>query len=180
MEQGIIWVDVETTGIDPHDGHLLLEVACLVTDLDLNVFDEQGYQSAVFYDAGYVNIAKNIASPYVQDMHTKTGLWDRLPDGKTLDVIDQELYSYVTKFIPEPLTSRLGGNSVGLDRDYINMFLPLTASHIHYRNIDVSTLAGLGTWWYGEKMVKKTTHAAMDDIQESIAELKFLREKILK
>lgn len=180
MEKGIVWIDVETTGIDPHDGHLLLEVACLVTDLELNVLDDDGYQSAVFYEPGHVAIAKNIADPYVQNMHTKTSLWDRLSQGKTLSVIDQELHSYITGFIPEPLTARLGGNSVGLDRNFINMFLPETASHIHYRNIDVTTLAGLGIWWYGEQMVKKTTHAAMDDIKESIAELKMLREKIMK
>lgn len=180
MEQGIIWIDVETTGIDPNEGHLLLEVAVLVTDLQLNILDDNGYQSPIFYDEGNTAIAKSIADPYVQGMHAKTGLWERLQSGKPLETVDEEAYSYITSFIPEPQTSRLGGNSVGLDRNYINMFLPKTAAHIHYRNLDVSSVAGLGQWWYGERFEKKTTHAAMDDIRESIAEMQFLREKIMK
>jgi oligoribonuclease len=178
-EQSICWIDVETTGTDC-EKDVLLEVACLVTDLDLNILDESGYESVLWYPEGLIDELKTKTVPFVIDMHEKTGLWDRLPQGKMKHRVDAELIEYIQNFIPEPQTARLGGNSITLDRNFINKNLPSVGGHLHYRSVDVSTLSGLVQYWDSEqtRYRKKTVHSAMSDIRESIEELQFLRKRI--
>lgn len=176
----LAWTDVESTGIDP-DENVLLEVACIITDTDLNVLDEQGFQRTVYFPTTMVEALKSRANEYVVDMHTSTGLWDRLPNGTPLSLIDEEFYAYLTSFAPEPRTAWLGGNSITLDRNFLGKYLPKTFGHLHYRSVDVTSWAGPAQWWYkGLQLHKKTLHNALSDIQESIQELKFLRENMLQ
>lgn len=181
MEQKIFWGDVETNGTDDHKNDVLLEVAMLVTDLDLNVLDEEGYQAVILYTEEEVAEIKSRTSQYVLDMHEKTGLWDRLPEGKPLAQVDAELVAYLKSFVPEEKSARLAGNSITLDRNFMRKFLPLTFNHLHYRSIDVSTVAGLAQYWAKPKVQyrKKTLHSAFSDITESIEELRFLRQNIM-
>lgn len=175
----ITWVDVETMGVDANANELL-EVACLITDTELNILDEVGYQSAVFFSPDEVSALKAKASDFIIDMHSKTDLWNRLStEGKSLEQIDNELFSYVKSFIPE-VGSRLAGNSITLDRNFLNANLPNVAGHLTYRSFDVSTIAGLAQEWYGPDVVykKRTLHSADSDIRESIEELRFLRNQI--
>jgi oligoribonuclease len=178
-EQSICWIDVETNGTDC-EKNVLLEVACLVTDLELNILDETGYESVIWYPETLVDELKSNTDPFVVDMHEKTGLWDRLSQGKMKHKVEVELFEYIHAFIPERQTARLGGNSITLDRNFINKNLPSVGNHLHYRSIDVSTLAGLAQYWVSPKVQykKKTLHSAFSDIRESIEELKFLRENI--
>ena len=171
----IVWADVESTGLSPYapSNDKLLQVACVITDNDLNILDEVGYEAVVYYSEEETKTVFAHANEYVQNMHTNTGLWDRLAvDGKTLETIDSELLSYIKQFQPEPKKAWLGGNSIKLDRDFLGFFLPNTFEHIHYRSVDVTSFAGIIEAKYGYTFKKKATHNAMDDIRESLAELK--------
>jgi len=175
----ITWIDVETTGLNAHE-HRLLEVACLVTDENLNILDQRGYQAVVHHSEEEFGLAVLAANEYVSDMHMKTGLWERLPHGKPLGKIDSELSAYVAQF-SKPRTSPVGGNSVRLDMNFMDAYLPLTAGHLDYHMRDVSTIAGLASDWFGAPWFEKASdHTAMTDIQESIRELKHYRELIFK
>lgn len=180
-EEFITWIDVETTGVEAFNGDVLLEVACLITDRNLNIMDDYGYQAVIHYSETEVENLKASTVPFVVEMHDKTGLWDRLPDGKPRTVVDVELLYYIQQWVPLARSTRLAGNSITLDRNFLTAYLPGVASHLHYRSIDVSTLAGLAQYWSRTpvKYEKKTLHSAFDDINESIEELRFLRKEVM-
>lgn len=176
----ITWVDVETSGLDPRKCSLL-EIAVLVTDENLNILDTDGYQAVVHHGFWRARRAYRKAVPFVQEMHTRTGLWDKLEDGKPLKQIDQELHSYIAKF-SLPRTSPVGGNSVRLDMNFMDRYLPETATHLDFHMRDVSTVGGLARdWGYGLPWFEKASdHTAMTDIRESIRELRHYREAIFR
>lgn len=179
MQFCIDWIDVETTGIEAHNEHLL-QVSCLVTDLELNLLDETGYTSEILYSSEEINFMKSSTSPYVLNMHETTGLWDKLSTGKPLNQVDTELRNYLADFHATE-EGYLGGNSITLDRNFLNHHLPNTAGFLHYRSIDVTGLAILAEAWYnGLVFPKRNTHDAKDDIRESLDQLKFLRKTIFK
>ena len=176
----ITWIDVETNGLDPRRNRLL-EIACLVTDEDLNILDTDGYQAVVRHGLWGARRAYRKAIPYVQDMHTITGLWDKLEDGKPLKQIDDELFSYIARFSP-PGRSPVGGNSVRLDMNFMDRYLPKTAGHLDFHMRDVSTVGGLARDWGYDlpRFEKYSDHTAMTDIRESIRELRHYREMIFR
>lgn len=178
----IAWIDVETNGVDAEQD-VLLEIACLITDSELNILDEEGFSACVYYSPEEVSRIVNRTSEFVINMHNQTNLWNRVStEGISLPILESSLLAYMKKFIPEPKTARLAGNSITLDRNFVNKFLPAVGNHLHYRSFDVSTLAGLANNWYGPEISyeKKKLHSAFSDITESIEELKFLRGKIFK
>lgn len=178
----VIWVDVESNGTEPFNGHVLLEVAVLVTDTDLNILDDEGYQAVVQFSGEELLEVMGNANQYVFDMHSKTELWNKLPEGKPLEVIDSEMLAYMKRFVPDAKKARLAGNSITLDRNFLEAFLPASFAHFGYRSIDVSSLAGLVEYWGDDSMQyeKKTLHSAFSDITESIEELKHLRKLTMK
>ena len=181
VQDVIAWVDVETTGLNPWEGESLLEVACLVTDTELNLLDEGGFEASVLYSADEVEGMKERAVPFVREMHEKNGLWDQIAFGGeslTLRELDASLLEYVRGFAPEARTARLGGNSVRLDLNFLEKYLPETYAHLHYRFIDVTSVSTLVNWW-GDvpKFKKRGAHTAMSDIRESIDELRYMREQ---
>lgn len=180
--EGIVWTDVESNGTHPLLlGSKLLQVACVITDTDLNVLDASGFDAVVSYTEDEARELYDAAPPVVQNMHTETGLWDRIVnEGSSVEVIDAQFLDYVKEFFPNPKTAWFGGNSIKLDRDFAEVFLPNFYAHVHYRSVDVSGIAGLARAWYDVSFVKRKSHDATDDIRESIAELKFLREKAFR
>lgn len=180
-EKALAWTDVETTGTDATTD-LLLEIAVLVTDVHLNLLDEGGYEAVVYHDPQAVAAARERAVPVVQQMHDETGLWDKVSDtqiAKPLDVIDAEVLAYLRRFIDDPRTARLTGNSVRLDLNFVEAYLPQTYAFLHYRMGDMSSVAGVVQWWLDEGFYpKRKRHAAMDDIRESLAEARWLRSRI--
>jgi oligoribonuclease (3'-5' exoribonuclease) len=174
----ITWIDVETGGVDESTDNLY-EVAALVTDRNLNILDPHGFNMVIRYPAEEIEALRNAAHPVVQEMHDKTGLWYRLPDGAPLEEVDAQLHEYISQF-SEPKTSWLGGNSITLDRNFLRANLPQSFGHISYRSIDVSTVAGLAKAWFGVTYEKKLLHSAFSDITESIEELRFYRDNIFK
>jgi len=177
VNAALFWVDLETTGLDEQQEYPL-SVAALATDKDLNELDPDGYEAVIYYPDLIAANLRNRAVPFVRDMHTTTRLWEQLPTGKLLSVVDSELTSYFTQFAPEPRTSRLCGNSITLDRNFMRQYLPTAFNHLHYRSVDVSSIAGPASWWgYGE-FQKQRTHSAFDDIRESLAELRWLKKHV--
>lgn len=182
MNTNIAWIDVETNGVDA-ETDVLLEIACLITDSELNILDEKGFSACVYYSPEEVSQILHRTDEFVVNMHNKTDLWNRVStEGVSLRVLESCLLAYMKKYIPEPKSARLAGNSITLDRNFVNKFLPAVGNHLHYRSFDVSTLAGLANNWYGPEVSykKKTLHSAFSDITESIEELKFLRTQIFK
>jgi len=176
MSNVIVWADVETTGLRAHKNYLL-EIAVLVTDLDLNILDDTGYHAVVNHHKGFVY---NHANDYVRNMHTTSGLWDRLESGTPLWKIDEEVLTYIKQFAPTQRTARLAGNSVRLDANFFDEWLPRSAEHLHYRILDVSSIAFEAHIRGIPLFPKAETHEAMTDIRESIEELRYLRKELYK
>lgn len=180
-EVAIVWVDVETDGLIAHKQNLL-EVAVLVTDLNLNLLDETGFEATIAYTPDQADHMREKTSEYVRDMHDRSGLWTQITDpdrSAPKAIVEAHMLAYIQRFVPERRTARIGGNSVRLDLNFLDEHLPTVAGHLHHRMVDVSTLTGLAHWWKGVPMMEKVTaHTAMSDIRESIAELAYLREKL--
>lgn len=174
----ITWIDVETGGLDESTDKLY-EVAAIVTDRNLNILDPEGFNMVVHYPVAEVEALRNASVPFVQQMHDKTGLWERLPSGTPLTEVDTKLHEYIAQF-SGPKTSRLGGNSITLDRNFLRANLPLAFGHISYQSMDVSSFAGVAQAWYGVTYEKKLLHSAFSDITESIEELRYYRDTIFK
>jgi oligoribonuclease len=172
----LVWIDTETTGVDPYAGKRdrLLEVACRVTDPLGNLIDDGGYHAVIKYTAPMASWLKAHADKFVQDMHERTGLWDRIQsdDAVSERVADHECLEYVKRYARTQGDGRLAGNSVRLDRNFMDVYMPLTSDWLHYRIVDNSSTAYLLDALYGEDtfITKKKNHDAYGDIMESIAE----------
>lgn len=179
MDTVITWLDVETTGLHSDEASLL-EVSAVITDTNLNILDENGYNAVVYYPETIKDFWVATLPEVVVNMHHTTGLWDKLPNGTLLPQVNKELTHYIKQFAPDPRTSWLGGNSISLDRDFLHTYLPDVYNHLHYRSVDVTSIAGPANWWGHGVYEKKRTHSAFDDIRESIEELRWLRDKAFK
>lgn len=174
----LLWVDVETTGLGAH-AEYLLEVAAVITNLDATV--EYGeFHRVIKYPREVVNAIRSVTDDFVVNMHDQTGLWDRLPDGQNIVEVDRDFLEFIKTTVPEPRKARLAGNSVRLDLNFLEEKLPHTYAHLHYRSVDVSALAYVMADCWGVVpgyFEKKKTHAALEDIRESIAEYKWLHTR---
>ncbi|WP_193107465.1 oligoribonuclease [Brachybacterium sp. FME24] len=173
----IIWVDCEMTGLDKKRD-ALVEIAVLVTDADLNILGD-GVDVVIKPPADSLTGM----DPFVVNMHTTSGLLDELDDGMTLEQAQAQCLAYVRQFCPEPGKAPLAGNSVGTDRVFLDRDVPEFASWLSYRTIDVSSLKELAKRWlprvYYNIPAKNGGHRALADIRESIQELKYYREVLL-
>ena len=180
-KSNIAWIDTETNGLDASKNSLL-EIAVIVTDCELNVLDEVGFHAVVRYELPRAQELYDQAVPFVQDMHTKTGLWHRLSEVDALPrfVVDRDLRDYLQHF-GEPGTMPVAGNTVRLDMNFMDANLPTTAKFLDYHMRDVSTVAGFANDWYDLPWFqKKSDHTAMVDIRESIREIKHYREAVFR
>ena len=174
----MVWIDCEMTGLDP-DTDVLIEVAALVTDAELNILGD-GISVVIRPEPE----ALESMSTFVRKMHTTSGLLQDLDDGIDLAAAEKKVLDYVAQYVPEAGVAPLAGNSVHADKAFLRVGMPKLMSHLHYRIIDVSTLKELATRWYPEVKAtapKKTgNHRALGDIQDSIEELKHYRKTMLK
>lgn len=172
--QFLVWMDLEMTGLDP-ERDTIIEIATIITDESLNVVAE-GPEIAVHQDAS--RFAQMDA--WNQEHHTKSGLWQKvLASRVSLAEAQAETLAFMKRFTG-PKESPLCGNSVWQDRRFLARYMPEIDAHLHYRLIDVSTLKELTRRWYGEdaKYTKeKGLHRALEDIRESVDELKFYRDR---
>ena len=177
MNDRLVWIDCEMTGLDlARDA--LIEIACLVTDGDLNVLGE-GVDIVIRADesllAGMVDV--------VRDMHARSGLTDEVRRS-TVGVAEAEkqVLDYVRTWVPEPRTAPLAGNSIGTDRGFLARDMPELDAHLHYRMVDVSSVKELCRRWYPRvfyaKPEKGLAHRALADVRESINELLYYRRTL--
>lgn len=172
----LVWVDCEMTGLD-FENDALVEIACVVTDSELNPLDD-GITVVIKPPA---QALENMNS-FVTNMHTESGLINELDDGITLEEAQDQLLTYVKQHVPEKFSAPLAGSSVYVDRRFINRDLPELDAYLHYRLIDVSSIKELARRWYPKAHTlsppKHGGHRAMADTLESIAELRYYREAV--
>ncbi|EHA1126804.1 oligoribonuclease [Vibrio navarrensis] len=174
-DQNLIWIDLEMTGLDP-DTHKIIEIASIVTDSELNILAEGPVLAIHQSDE---ELAK--MDEWCTNTHTASGLVDRV---RASMVSEQEAVEQTLRFLEQWVpqgVSPICGNSIGQDRRFLYRHMPKLEEYFHYRYIDVSTLKELARRWNPEILAgfsKRGTHLALDDIRESIAELKYYRQTI--
>jgi oligoribonuclease len=175
--ENLVWIDCEMTGLDVEKDSLV-EMAVVITDSDLNVLDEQGL--GVVIKPRKESLAQ--MGEYVTQMHQESGLLELLDSGLAIDQAEAKILDYVKSFAPEAGTAPLAGNSIGTDRMFLNRYMPKLDAHLHYRNVDVSSIKELTRRWYPKvyfQLPKKSGgHRALADIRESIAELRYYRQTV--
>ncbi len=164
------------TGLNPRQ-HVIVEIATLLTDDELRVV-ERGPDLVIH--ATDEQLAR--MEPVVLDMHTRSGLLDQIK-ASTVSVEEAATATleFLSAHIDAPGTVPLCGNSIGMDRRFLDAYMPEIEGFLHYRSVDVSTIKELARRWYPDvlsKAPKKDVgHRALDDITESIAELRFYRDQ---
>jgi oligoribonuclease len=175
----LVWIDLEMTGLDV-ERDVIVEIACIVTDSNLANLDD-GIQLVVHQDAETLTRMDD----FVRTMHTKSGLLPQITES-AVDTgrAEEEVLAYVRKHVAQPGTSPLCGNSIGMDRRFLAKYMPELDGYLHYRSIDVSSLKELCRRWYPQvyrgRPGKSEQHRALDDISESISELRYYREHMLR
>jgi oligoribonuclease len=177
MTDYIVWADCEMTGLDLEKDEIC-EIAVIVTDDQLKPVDD-GIQIVIKPSAA----ALSNMGDFVRQMHTDSGLLSELETGVSLESAQEQVLQYLSKYITEPKTAPLAGNSIGTDRMFIIRQMPKLDAFLHYRNIDVSSLKELVRRWYPRvyfQLPKKNgSHRALADIRESIQELAYYRLAVL-
>jgi oligoribonuclease len=176
MTDRLVWIDCEMTGLDlMRDA--LIEIACLVTDAELNVLDE-GVDLVIKPPP----VAIDQMADVVREMHLASGLLGELAGGITLEDAESQVLSYVRGHAPEVRRVPLCGNSIATDRAFIGRDMPALDAHLHYRMVDVSSIKELARRWYPRAYFasppKRGGHRALADIRESIQELRYYRETV--
>jgi oligoribonuclease len=176
ISEHLVWIDYEMTGLDP-EKDCLVEIAVVITNSDLEPVDEGIDLVIKPREDSLANMGD-----YVREMHTTSGLINEFAAGLDLADAEAEVLEYIKQYIPEARQAPLAGNSIGTDRMFINRYMPTLDQHLHYRNIDVSSIKELSRRWYPRvyfQLPKKDGgHRALADINESINELRYYRETV--
>ena len=173
--QRMVWVDLEMTGLDP-DVSVIVEIATIVTESDLTVVAEG--PNLVIHQPEEVLAGM---SDFVRDLHARSGLLERIrASDVSLAAAAEQTVAFLSKHIAKGMAP-LCGNSVWKDRSFLERYMPSVIDLLHYRIVDVSTLKELARRWYPGSMLppkKKELHRALDDIRESIEELRYYRANL--
>jgi oligoribonuclease len=172
-------MDLEMTGLDPAKD-VIVEIATIVTDDELEIVAE-GPDLVIHQPAEVLALMSDV----VREMHTRSGLLPAIEASTiTLDDARAETLAFLKEHIPEVRTVPLCGNSIGTDRRFLAAWMPEIEDHLHYRSIDVSTIKELCRRWYPKVANgaprKAGGHRALDDIRESLAELRYYREAVFR
>ena len=171
-EDNLIWIDLEMTGLDPASDSIL-EIATVVTDRELNVLAE-GPEFAIRHPLERLQAMDE----WNRSQHGKSGLWQRvLESGTDLATAEALTVDFLTRWVPAG-KSPMCGNSICQDRRFLVRLMPRLERYFHYRNLDVSTLKELARRWapdVARGFTKESTHTALSDVRDSIAELRYYR-----
>ena len=172
----LIWIDCEMTGLSL-EKDVLVEIAVLVTDSELNVIGEG-------IDLVIKATPEQLAgmNEFVTQMHTTSGLITEIPNGFSVEAAEDAILAYLESAGTLPGKSPLAGNSVSVDRNFIARDMSRLNEYLHYRTIDVSSIKELARRWYPKiyfaAPAKTGNHRALGDIQDSIEELKYYRGNV--
>ena len=175
----LVWIDLEMTGLEvEHD--VIVEIAVLITDGDLQILDPG--IDIVIHVADEVLDGMN---GVVTAMHARSGLTNEIKASTTTFAAAMaEALAYIQRFVPKASTAPLCGNTIGMDRRFLNRYAPELDTYLHYRSIDVSSFKELCRRWYPDlykqRPSKRESHRALDDIRDSISEMQFYREHMLR
>ena len=173
----LVWVDMEMSGLDP-DKDVVLEVALVVTDKDLNLVEEGPVLVVRQADA-----VLDAMDSWNKSTHGKSGLVDKVKASPLSEAdVENQMIEFMKRHVGER-KSPMCGNSICQDRRFMARHLPKLEAYFHYRNLDVSTLKELAARWRPELkdgFKKANSHTALADIQESIEELKYYREHFIR
>jgi oligoribonuclease len=171
----LIWLDLEMTGLDPATD-VIIEIASLITDSNLNVLAE-GPMLAIQCPEEQLAAMDD----WCTKTHTASGLVDRIrASDVTLADAEAQTVAFLQQWIPKG-KSPLCGNSIAHDRRFVRKYMPVFEDYLHYRNIDVSSIKELVRRWYPASVrppEKKGAHLALDDIIESVEELRWYRANV--
>lgn len=177
-DNNLIWIDLEMTGLDP-DNDVIIEIATIVTDDQLNVLEE-GPMIAIHQEDAILDGMDE----WNTRQHGNSGLVDRVKNSTYSEAdAEKETLAFLEKYVPKG-KSPMCGNSICQDRRFLYRSMRTMEEYFHYRNLDVSTLKELSRMWAPEEIhkgfKKHGSHLAMDDIRESIAEMAYYREHFIK
>ncbi len=176
MNERLVWIDCEMTGLDL-EADALIEVAALVTDFDLNVLGD-----GIDLIVKPPEKALDQMGDFVRNMHTESGLLVELENGIAMKDAEQQVLDYIKLHCPDGSRPPLAGNTVATDRSFLLRDMPTLEAFLHYRIVDVSSIKELSRRWfpraYFQSPAKRGNHRALADIQESIEELRYYREAV--
>jgi len=175
----LVWMDLEMTGLDPRRD-VIVEIATLVTDDGLEIVAE-GPDLVIHQPPETLALM----DPFVREMHTRSGLLAAIEASTvTLEEAGAATLAFIKQHVPAERTVPLCGNSIGTDRRFLDVYLPEIENWLHYRSVDVSTIKELVRRWYPEQKAARVTkagsHRALDDVRESIEELRYYRDTVFK
>ncbi|KJG12579.1 oligoribonuclease [Photobacterium iliopiscarium] len=174
-DQNLIWIDLEMTGLDP-ETHKIIEIATVVTDPQLNVLAEGPVLAIYQPEAELLKM-----DDWCTTTHTNSGLVERIRQSTITEAqAVAQTVAFLEQWVPKGV-SPICGNSIGQDRRFLYKHMPVLEQYFHYRYLDVSTLKELTRRWKPELLdgfSKQGSHLALDDIHDSIAELRYYREHI--
>lgn len=160
----LFWIDLEMTGLNP-EVHRIVEAALVVTDMKFEVLAQ--YDTVVFQDAQTLQEM----DPWCVQHHGSSGLTAQIPQGEQEGNVEKKLIEFAQKFSPTQKIV-LAGNTIGQDRKFIDRWMPEFSALLHYRMLDVSSFKIVFDQIFHKRFKKQKKHRAVDDILESIAELK--------
>jgi oligoribonuclease len=173
----LVWIDLEMTGLEPKKCHIV-EIAVIITDGDLKLIAE-GPNLVIHQPPSVLKIMDE----WSRKQHTKTGLLDEVVASKiNVKEAERTAYHFIEQYCT-PKVAPLCGNTVHHDRRFLIKYMPRIHEFLHYRHVDVSTIKDLiGRWYPTEKSYskKQERHRALDDIRESIEELRYYRERYFR
>lgn len=174
MKHPMVWIDLEMTGLDA-DRDRIVEIAAIITDGDLGQVVE-GPELVIHAPDDVLASMVDV----VRDMHEKSGLTAAVRVSDTsAAAAEAQVLEFVRAHVPQARSAPLAGNSISADRTFLRRYMPALEAHVHYRNVDVSTVKELVRRWYPEayaaRPAKEGGHRALVDIRESIEELRYYR-----
>jgi oligoribonuclease len=176
-DTNLIWIDLEMTGVNP-DQDRILEIATVITDSHLNVLAE-GPELAIHQSESILSLMDDWNVKH----HTASGLLERVRASHVTETEAQaQTIEFLMQYVP-PRKSPICGNSICQDRRFLFRWMPKLEQYFHYRHLDVSTLKILAQLWAPQiysGLTKESRHLAKDDVYDSINELKYYREHLLK
>lgn len=173
----LVWIDLETTGLDP-EVHAILEIATLITDKDLNVV-AQGPTLVIHQPEEVLSGMDH----WARRQHESSGLLAEVKRSRvSLAQAQEETLAFLSAHVP-PRACPLCGSSICLDRRFLVRYMPRVSAHLSYRLVDVSSIKELVARWYPEKLIRHkrpSPHRALPDILGSLAELRYYREQVFR